>query len=309
MIGYQNLLIALFWGLYFLASGQESFLYQTREYLLHERINDVINEEYIYDRNGDLIIRKVTNPSLVPFIPSDENTNKTAVIICPGGGYNSIHMQREGFRVAEYFNEQGIAAFVLKYRLPDKEIISDKSSAPLQDAQRAIQLLRENHEQWGIAPDKIGIMGFSAGGHLASSAGVHYDSILVENKQSTSLRPNFMMLVYPVISFDDAIVHKGSKSCLLGQQPAEELVRLFSNELQVKADSPKTILFHAEDDITVPVENTLRFYNELVEKGISSEVHIYSRGGHGFKNYPLFEDWFSQCINWMKIEGFHISNE
>ncbi len=305
---YRDLLITLFWGVCLMANGQQSFLQQTKEFLLYDKTNEVIAEEHVYDQGRNLIVSKVTNPALTPFIPSDGNKAKAAVIICPGGGYYNLHIQREGFRVAEAFSKQGIAAFVLKYRLPDEEIVTDKSFIPLKDAQRAIQLLRENAGQWGIAPDKIGIMGFSAGGHLASSAGVHYDSILVENKQNTSLRPDFMILVYPVISFNDDIGHVGSKDRLLGQPSNEEQVKFFSNELHVSRNTPKTILFHAGDDTVVPVENSLRFYNELLKNDIPAEMHIYSKGQHGFGNTPPFEDWFNQCIHWMKAEQLHPLN-
>lgn len=308
MIIYRTLLITLFLELCLMANGQQSFLQQTEEILLYDKIDEVVAEEHVYDRANNLIVGKVTNPSLIPFIPSGGNPTKAAVIICPGGGYHNLHIQREGFRVAEAFNKQGIAAFVLKYRLPEEKIVKDKSLAPLKDAQRAIQLLRENAEQWGIAPDKIGIMGFSAGGHLASSAGVHYDTILVENKQNTSLRPDFMILVYPVISFNDNIGHLGSRDRLLGQPSNEEQVKFFSNELQVNRDTPKTILFHASDDTVVPVENSLRFYNQLLENKIPAEMHLYSKGQHGFGSTPSFEDWFNQCIHWMKVEQLHPLN-
>lgn len=305
---YRDLLIVLFFGFCLMVKGQELLPQQGQEFLLYDKTDEIIAEEHIYDRGNNLIITKVTNPSLTPFIPSDGNMDKAAVIICPGGGYQTLHIQREGFRVAEAFSRQGIAAFVLKYRLPDEEIVTDKSFVPLKDAQRAIQLVRENAKKWGIAPGKIGIMGFSAGGHLASSAGVHYDSTLVENKRNTNLKPDFMILVYPVISFNDSIGHVGSKDHLLGQHPGQNSVKFFSNELQVNRDTPKTILFHAGDDTVVPVENSLRFYNKLLQNSIPAEIHIYSKGEHGFGSTPSFEDWFNQCVRWMKVEQLHSIN-
>lgn len=299
---YRDLLLTLFFGLSLIANGQQSSSQQTEEFLLYDKLDETIVEEHVHDRKGNLIVAKVTNPTLTPFIPSDDNRAKAAVIICPGGGYQTLHIQREGFSVAEAFNRQGIAAFVLKYRLPEEEIVTDKSFVPLKDAQRAIQLLRENAEQWGIAPDKIGIMGFSAGGHLASSAGVHYDSVLVENKRNTSVRPDFTILIYPVISFNDSIGHVGSRDRLLGQNCSDDLTGFFSNDLHVKTDTPKSILFHASDDTVVPVENSLRFYSELLKNKIPAEMHIYSKGQHGFLSTPSFEDWFNQCIHWMKVE-------
>lgn len=300
---YRYLLISLFLGVYLMAYGQQPHSHPTKEFLLYDKVDEIIVEEHVYDQRGNLIVSKVTNPTLKPFIPKNGIQGKAAVIICPGGGYQNLHIQREGFKVAEAFAEQGIAAFVLKYRLPDKEIIKEsKAFAPLKDAQRAIQLLRENTAQWGIAPDKIGIMGFSAGGHLASSAGVHYDSILVENKQNTSVRPDFMILVYPVISFNDSLGHVGSKDRLLRKPANEGMVRFFSNELHVDSNTPKTILFHASDDTVVSVENSLHFYHQLRKNQVPAEMHLYSKGQHGFGNTPSFDDWFYQCIHWMKIE-------
>ena len=302
MTHYRDLLIAVFVGVSLMANGQQNVPQQEEEIFLYPKTEEVIAEEHIHDQGGNLIVSKVTNPSLTAYLPSGENKQKTAVIICPGGGYTNLHIQREGFRVAEAFNEQGITAFVLKYRLPDEEIVTDKSFAPLQDAQRAIQLLRENAAQWGIAPDKIGIMGFSAGGHLAATAGVHHDTVCIENKKGTSLRPDFMILVYPVISFDDKVGHIGSKISLLGENPDEELVKFFSNDLQVNNNTPKCILLHADDDTLVPVENSNLFYRQLHGHGVPAELHIYSKGEHGFSTTPSFEEWFNQCIHWMKIE-------
>ncbi len=302
---YRDLLIILFFGFFLTVKGQQPLPQPGQEFLLYDKMAEIMAEEHIHDQGNNLIISKVSNPSLTSFIPSDENRTKAAVIICPGGGYYNLHIQREGFRVAEAFSKQGIAAFVLKYRLPDEEIVTGKSFVPLKDAQRAIQLVRENAGNWGIAPNKIGIMGFSAGGHLASSAGVHCDSVLVENKRNTSLRPDFMILVYPVISFNDSIGHVGSKDRLLGLHPAKNQIGFFSNELHVNTDTPPSILFHAGDDTVVPVENSLRFYNQLRKNNIPAEIHIYSKGGHGFGHTPSFEEWFNQCVDWMKIEQLH----
>ncbi len=302
---YRSLLIVIIGGLCPPISGQQSDLSQTKEIFLYPKKEEVIGEEHIRDQGGNLIVGKITNPSITVFTPFGENAGKAAVIICPGGGYSNLHIQREGFRIAKAFNEKGIAAFVLKYRLPDEEIVSEKSFVPLKDAQCAIQLVRENAKQWNIAADKIGIMGFSAGGHLASSAGVHYDSLLIENKQNTNIRPDFMILVYPVISFNNEVGHMGSSKRLLGEQQNEGLVRYFSNELHVNADTPKSILFHAGDDTIVAVENSLRFYSELQKNNIPAELHIYSKGEHGFLNTPSFEEWFMQCIRWMKAEQIY----
>ncbi len=275
---------------------------QPQEFLLYPKIAETISEEHVRDGNGNLIVAKVTNPSLTLFLPPGGGKSKAAVIICPGGGYSNLHIQREGFKVAEAFNRQGVAALVLKYRLPDKEIVEKEAFAPLRDAQRAIQMTRGNAEQWGIDPNKIGIMGFSAGGHLASTAGVHHDSAFIENKEAVSLRPDFMILVYPVISFDDAVGHVGSKDRLLGERPDEKLVTFFSNELHVNEDTPPCILFHAGDDSIVPLANSLHFYNQLHRCNVPAELHVYSKGEHGFLTTPPFPEWFNTLIQWMEVE-------
>jgi alpha-L-rhamnosidase len=277
---------------------------QDPEILLYEKNTLPVAEEQTLDDAGNvLVVRRITNPSITPFIPAGEN--KTAVIICPGGGYYNEHIRREGFRVAEAFREQGIAAFVLKYSLPDEEIVGDKSFAPLKDAQRAIEIVREKSSVWGIDTTKVGIMGFSAGGHLASSAGVHCDTILVENKQAR-VRPDFMILVYPVITFDERFTHLGSRENLIGKTPSAEQIRYFSNELQVNKNTPPTILFHASDDTLVPVANSLRFYEALQKNGVSAEMHLYFAGEHGFSSTPTLDEWFGRCLNWIKAKNSSI---
>ena len=179
------------------------------------------------------IAYNVSVPTITVFLPPKEKANGTAVIICPGGGYHVLVIEREGRDIAREFNKLGVAAFVLKYRLPDDRIMPDKSIGPLQDAQRAVAVVREHAGEWNIDPHKIGIMGFSAGGHLASTAGTHFENALIENKNGTSLRPDFMILVYPVISFSDSLGHIGSREYLLGKNPSEKQIRFFSNELQV----------------------------------------------------------------------------
>ncbi len=295
----KRLILTAFLGAMCLSMvGQSS-----EELLLYSEKKVIIPEEHIHDGGGNLIVAKITNPTLTAFVPMDENKNKTAVIICPGGGYTNLHIQREGFKIAEAFNEQGIAAFVLKHRLPDSEIVEDGAYVPLADAQRAIQMTRENAEKWGIDPDKIGIMGFSAGGHLASTAGVHHNTPFIKNEKNISLRPDFMILIYPVVSFDDNVGHVGSKKRLLGNLPEKEGTEFFSNELHVNSNTPKTILFHANDDSLVPVENSLIFYNKLRQHNVSAELHAYSKGEHGFFQTPDFSEWFHRCIQWMKTEG------
>ncbi|WP_040627706.1 alpha/beta hydrolase [Mucilaginibacter paludis] len=247
---------------------------------------------------------KVTDPVLIPYFPDKEKANGTAVIICPGGGYARLAMDHEGYAVAKKFNEIGVTAFVLKYRLPSDEIMADKSIGPLQDAQRSIQLIRQRASEWGINPAKVGIMGFSAGGHLASTAGTHFDKAVIANKANINLRPDFMLLLYPVISFGE-MAHKGSMHNLLGANPSQQQLDLYSNEKQVTANTPITFLIQAEDDKTVPVQNSLMFYNALLAANVKAEMHIYPNGGHGFglNNKTTKDYWFNSATNWMDANG------
>ncbi|WP_254412810.1 alpha/beta hydrolase [Dyadobacter diqingensis] len=250
------------------------------------------------------VVRNVSQPTLSVFLPKEGTSNGASVIICPGGGYGVLVIEREGFEVARAFNKVGITAFVLKYRLPSDKTLEDKSIGPLQDAQQAMKTVREGAKEWNLDTGKIGIMGFSAGGHLASTAGTHFDNPLVENKSGTSLRPDFMILVYPVISFLEAQGHKGSRANLIGQAPTEEKVNYFSSELQVKQSTPPTFLTHAGDDTVVPVSNSLMFYEALNKNKVPADLHLYSKGEHGYLKTPAFDVWFDQCLNWMKTNQF-----
>ena len=256
------------------------------------------------ETSKDFVVRNVSKPTIKVFSPDPAIANGTAVIVCPGGGYGVLVIDREGYQVAKELNKIGIAALVLKYRLPSDDIMNDKSIGPLQDAQQAIKMAREHAAEWKIDPKKIGIMGFSAGGHLAATAGTHYDSSFIDNPKKTSLRPDFMILVYPVISFLDKIGHKGSAANLLGQSPTMDKVRYFSNELQVKKTTPPAYLTHAGDDTVVPVSNSIKFYEALNANGIPSDLHIYSKGEHGYLKVPTFEEWFGRCRLWMQTNGF-----
>lgn len=250
------------------------------------------------------VARNVSKPTLSVFLPAVGQSNGAAVIICPGGGYGVLVIDREGYKVAEAFNKMGVAAFVLKYRLPSDKTMKDKSIGPLQDAQQAIKTVRERAREWNVDTSKIGIMGFSAGGHLASTAGTHFAKPLIENKKSTSLRPDFMVLVYPVISFLEAPSHKGSRSNLLGQTQSNDRINFFSNELQVNQSTPPAFLTHAGDDTVVPVSNSLLFYEALNKFKSPSELHIYSKGEHGYAKTPTFDEWFTRCMTWMKTNQF-----
>lgn len=252
-------------------------------------------------KDGILRVSKVSQPTLSVFLPAKEKATGAAVIICPGGGYGILAIGHEGYDVAKRFNEIGVAAFVLKYRLPDDAIMLDKSFGPLQDAQEAIYELRKHAAKWNINPAKIGIMGFSAGGHLAASLTVHYDDVKIENKEKLDLRPDFSVLIYPVISFRES-PHTGSAKNLAGPNLTEAQKDYFSNEKYVNARTPVTFLVHANDDQTVPVENSVVFNRAAVKAGVKSEMHIYQGGGHGFglNNKTTADQWFDRLVNWMK---------
>ncbi len=255
------------------------------------------------DKTVGLLISNITQPSLQVFLPEAGKANGTAVIICPGGGYGVLLMSREGSDVAKAFTTEGVTAFVLKYRLPVATLMQEPSLAPLQDAQEAIRIVRERAREWGIDEKKIGIMGFSAGGHLAATAGTHFEQAVIKNKAGTSIRPNFMLLVNPVISFTDSIGHAGSRKNLLGATPAPEKVRWFSNELQVSDKTPPAFLVHAGDDTVVDEKNSLYFYQALRKYKIPASLHIYQKGEHGFLKEPAFNEWFGRCLFWMQQAG------
>lgn len=244
--------------------------------------------------------KNISIPTLEYYLPNKETTTSSAVIICPGGGYYVEAYREEGINIAQTFVKQGIAAFILKYRLPSDSIMKNKAIGPLQDAQQAIKLVRERSTEWNINPNEIGIMGFSAGGHLASSAGTHFNKCLIPNPGKTSLRPDFMILVYPLISMSDQLTHTSSRRHLLGKNPAEELIDFFSNELHINKQTPPTYLTHTGDDQTVDVNNSIVFYQALIRNKIPAEMHLYPKGDHGFVLSIPTEEWMQPLFNWMK---------
>jgi acetyl esterase/lipase len=240
----------------------------------------------------------VTIPTLEIYLPEKDKATGAGVIICPGGGYSVVVYQGEGISTAKEFAKNGVAAFVLKYRLPDDSTMLDKKIGPLQDAQQAIKVVRENATKWGINPSKIGIIGFSAGGHLASTEATHFKVPLIENGNNTSLRPDYQILVYPVISMQDKLTHADSRTKLLGKDPSKADVDLFSNELQIDDNTPPAYLTHAADDKVVDVDNSINYFENLRHHNVSVEMHIYPKGGHGF----IFrhKGWMEPLLNWMK---------
>lgn len=249
------------------------------------------------------LIRRVITPTLQMYLPEKDKASGAAIVICPGGGYSVIVYGGEGVMTAKNFAKKGIAAFVLKYRLPNDSFQVNKTIAPLQDAQQAIKMVRDSATVWGIDPNKIGIMGFSAGGHVASTEATHFNNPIIENKSNTNLRPDFQILVYPVISMQDSLAHQGSRTQLLGKNPAKETIDLYSNELQVDKNAPPAYITVAADDKVVDVDNSIIYFEKLRRNNVPVEMHIYQKGDHGFVfrhpgwMEPLFE-WM-QSNNWM----------
>jgi acetyl esterase/lipase len=269
--------------------------------------SDDYTEKTTSDPGSITRVEKISNPEILVFLPPVDKANGTAVLICPGGGYGIVAIDHEGYAIARWLNEQGIAGIVLKYRLPSDKIMKDKSIGPLQDAQEAMRTVRRNALKWNINPKKIGVMGFSAGGHLASTLSTHYNEKVYEVKDSISARPNFSLLIYPVISFDPAITHMGSRNNLIGLTPTDAQINHFSNELQINSDTPPAFLVHAANDGAVPVMNSIRYFEGLQKNKIPVELHIYQKGGHGFGLAPkggTEAEWPVTCINWLKAVGF-----
>ncbi|MGC8793894.1 MAG: alpha/beta hydrolase [Bryobacteraceae bacterium] len=244
-------------------------------------------------------------PTLTVYLPAAERAVPTAVVVCPGGGYATLAMDHEGRQVAQWLNALGVAAFVLKYRHGPRY----RHPAPLQDAQRALRLVRVRANEFHVAPDRIGIWGFSAGGHLASTVATHFDegdSGAADPVERASCRPDFAILAYPVISFTTEYVHKGSRRNLLGDNPDPALVENLSNEKRVTPRTPPTFLFHTNEDKGVPAENSVLFYLALRKAGVPAELHIYERGRHGVglaPGDPVLSSWPQRLADWLRLRG------
>lgn len=256
--------------------------------------------------SADIVrISKVQVPQIEIYLPAKKIATGQAVLIFPGGGYGILAYDWEGTDFAKFLNSKGIAGIVVKYRLPNSKWATDKHNVPLQDAQRAMRLTRSKAAEWNINPRDIGIIGFSAGGHLASTLGTHYNKEVYPKEDDTdqlSARPDFMTLAYPVITMGELNTHGGSRKNLLGENPSQKMIDHFSNELQVTADTPPTFLIHATDDIAVPVENSLLFYAALRKHKVPAEMHIYPTGGHGFAlglQDTHLASWTDQWIGWL----------
>jgi acetyl esterase/lipase len=244
-------------------------------------------------------------PSITVYLVPQDKASGAAVVVCPGGGYGQLAMDHEGKQIAEWLNARGIAAFVLKYRLGPRY----HHPIELGDAQRALRMVRAQATEFRAAPDRIGVWGFSAGGHLASTLGTHFDAgdpNAPDPIDRVSCRPDFMILAYPVISLDSEYVHKGSRRNLLGDDPDPKLVALLSNEKQVTPQTPPVFLFHTDGDKGVPPENSVLFYLALRKAGVPAEMHIYERGDHGAglaQKDPILSTWPDRLADWLKNRG------
>lgn len=264
------------------------------------------DEKEKWDSTDIVRVSRVQTPGISVYLPAKRMATGKAVIICPGGGYSILAYDLEGSDPARWFVARGIAAIVLKYRLPDPKSNIRPTYSPLLDAQRAIRMVRFYAEKWNIHKDQIGIMGFSAGGHLASTAATHFDQGnpgAVDSIDQQSSRPDFQVLIYPVISMSKTIMHRGSRNRLIGENPDSATAKLYSNELQVAKNTPPAFLLHATDDRTVPVENTLLYYQTLKDNSVPVEMHIFPKGGHGFGLGAAgsgLDRWMDLCVDWVK---------
>ena len=249
---------------------------------------------------------KVSVPTISVFLPAKEKATGTAVVICPGGGYSILASEHEGSDIAAWLNKIGVAGIIVKYRLPSDEIMKDKTIGPLQDVQEAFRLVRRNAKEWGIDYNKIGVIGFSAGGHLASTISTHYNDKVYES-DTISCRPDFSILIYPVISMNTELTHMGSRENLLGKEPDQKLINFYSNDLQVNENTPPAFIVHSGDDKAVPVQNSINYFLALKKFNIPAELHIYEKGGHGYglgRNLGTESNWPEDCKNWLKARGY-----
>jgi acetyl esterase/lipase len=299
----KYLILIIFFNIYVtIILGQNFSLPLWEKNIPNQNDNKVEEENQVTDK---LRITAVDKPMIDVYLPSKSYATGEAVIICPGGGYKILAYNYEGTDIAKWLNTNGIAGIVLKYRLPFTANNIEGRLSPFLDAQRAIRLTRFYAKEWGIDPDKVGIMGFSAGGHVASTLGTHYiDDFFVNDKiDSINCRPDFMVLMYPVITFKEPFLHLGSRTYLSGENPDSSLINYYSNELHITKNTPPTFLVHAYDDKGVPVENSLMFYNNLRKHEVTGELHIFQEGGHGFGlaiGRGRLEQWKDLCISWIK---------
>jgi acetyl esterase/lipase len=244
----------------------------------------------------------VINPELIAYYPTKPDSLKAAILICPGGGYQRLAIENEGYDVAKALNNMGIAAFVLKYRLPNDTCVTNKKIVPLQDLQQAMYLLKTNSKEYHINANNIGVMGFSAGGHLAASLSTHYNYAAMPFATDSFLKPNFNVLVYPVITMIDSLTHSGSKTRLIGKDATTIDIDFFSCEQHVTATTPPTFMVLSADDKVVNPINSIDYYNALRKNKIAAEIHIYQTGGHGYGlHLPNNDTWVNRLQTWLLL--------
>jgi len=246
---------------------------------------------------------KVSRPQIQVYLPAKSRATGASLLIFPGGGYGGLTFDFEGTQQAQFFIDHGIAAFVVKYRIPSDQTMQDKSIGPLQDAQQAMRFVRLHAKEWNLDTVRIGAIGFSAGGHLASTLATHFSKAYVDNPDQISLRPDFLIVVYPVISMDAKITHRDSRKALLGSNPSDDQVRLFSNELQVTQDTPPALILHAADDRLVDVDNSVVFFEALRHAGVPVEARLFEKGQHGFFLMPR-DRWQAVILEWLTSNGW-----
>jgi acetyl esterase/lipase len=286
--------------------------------------NKIIAQEFIplwpagkkADWNGKVVTDSLYNerfvrvgtPGIYAFPVPKEKNKGTTVLICPGGGYSHLTHLYNGFNFASWFNAHGINAFVLIYRLPNQTDLKIREDGPLSDAQRAMQILRSNASKWNVDTGKIGVMGISAGGHVATALGTHKENVSSINDGLDKIRytPDFMILLSPVVTMG-RYAHGGSKRTFLGGDTTKAMIEKYSNELQVTASTPSAFLIHAQNDSTVNVRNSLLFYNALIEKNVDASIHVFPQGGHGiglFDNPGSTDLWLELLDEWLNEKGF-----
>jgi acetyl esterase/lipase len=248
-------------------------------------------------------IKNVSRPVIQVWLPAKAKATGASVIIFPGGSYAGLTFDFEGTQQAKFFIDHGIAAFVVKYRIPSDRTMVDKSMGPLEDAQQAMRFARQHASEWGLDPGRIGAIGFSAGGHVASTLATHFDKPYVDNPDHVGLRPDFLVLVYPVISMDSKITHMDSRKALLGADPSDLQIRFFSNELHVTSDTPPTLILHAADDALVDVDNSIVFFEALRHAGVPVETRLFQKGQHGFFLMPR-DRWQGAIMDWLVSNGW-----
>ncbi|RFS22726.1 alpha/beta hydrolase [Chitinophaga silvatica] len=244
-------------------------------------------------------------PTLTIFKPAAGKANGTAIVIFPGGAYGFLAFKEEGLDVAKAFAEKGVMGIVVKYRLPSDAKMRDKSIGPIQDAEQAMKVVRTHATEWGIDKDRIGVAGYSAGGHLVATLGTRNFKNFIPNNEKVNLRPDFMILMYPVISMQKGLAQEDSKLNLLGPNPSKEKVDFFSNEEWINNNTPPAYIAHANDDAIVTVNNSILFYQNLVKVGILTELHLYPTGNHGFVLQEPTEEWITPMLDWMKRGGWY----